>query len=172
MPKKYIALSDLYRIGKEFISVMNQSLVSFLNYYHILFCMVDVHIVGLPEIVVKEFKIVQLYYLNMPILLCGVRKSPVDPDYYHAKILEKYLLKNGISFDTFIPNPDISSFKAPLPSMDGVYSVVGMGYSGIDPFNLIIKLPHSSSHDYNISPDVGFNNLLKRTFSNLGYQFF
>ena len=63
-----------------------------------------------------------------------------------------------------------SGFKnVKIPALEGErYKVVGMGEAGIYPDTHYFIIPCGASHDYKISPDKTFNQLIKKTLESSG----
>lgn len=128
-----------------------------------------VKFVDMPE-ESEEFKIVQLYFKDEPYLLCRVKESDGNLNYYHEKILRSFLSNQGleanVDYVLIKPKPD-SFFQIPPLELPGIYRVVGAGFASINSKNYEFQLPYGSSVDYSklgIGIDKDFNELIKKTF--------
>ena len=108
----------------------------------------------------EEFKVVQLFRRELPILLCG------DFTKNHSAILEAYLTGNTIRFDRTASKRTTGKL-VPEPTGDG-YRVVGFGTAEIDPMNHFFQLPYGESFDYPLGANRDFNQLIKRTLQASG----
>jgi len=120
-----------------------------------------VNIINLPDNE-AEFKIVQMYHNEKPILLCGSRKLGIKN--FHGLILEQYLKEQNINYDSFAPDEKFPNWLLPKLKLKDTYNVVGMGKMGIDQSIHYVQLPYGSSHDYKIGVNTEFNKLIKETF--------
>ncbi len=128
-----------------------------------------VKLVDLPDNAM-EFKIIQLFHNSEPVMLCGTRQ--LGRNYFHSKILEKYLKENKIEFDTFAPDPRFPKMLIPSKELSDVYNVVGAGYAGIDKSICYFQLPYGKSKDYDIGVDKDFNMMIKETFMQMPGNWF
>jgi len=121
-----------------------------------------IKIINLP-IKDTEFKIVQLLHSSEPVMLCGSRK--LGSRNFHYAILEDYLKNNEIKFERFACDPiNFPEFLIPKLEKDRVYTVVGMGYAGINQPSQFFQLLYGSSHDYNIGVNPEFKEMLREMF--------
>ncbi|MEE9525259.1 MAG: hypothetical protein V3V78_01480 [Candidatus Woesearchaeota archaeon] len=124
-----------------------------------------VEIIRLPEEGI--FKVVQLYLDNKPYLLCG---RPDQEEMYHRDLLASFLLSKDIEYSK-IPIPGDEALTMPsLGSEEERYIVTGMGVASISKSNKIFKLPQGDSHDYKISIDEEFNELLRNTLKDYTFS--
>ena len=131
-----------------------------MNYSNII-CPDDIQIIGL-RLIEPEFKIVQLYHKSQRIMLCGDPKK--HNEHYHSMILKKYLKENHIEFNEFSPDIRFPMRVVPRAKKEGIYEVVGMGYSGINLSEREFKLPYGSCRDYEMKTNKEFEQLLIEKF--------
>ena len=103
----------------------------------------------------EDFKVVQLFRGQKPILICG----PITKN--HSYILETYLTANSLGFNRV---PSKNNDKILVPELVGTgYKVVGAGLAEIQPDILFFQLPYGRSLDFNLERDYEFNQLIKKT---------
>ncbi len=128
----------------------------------------------------EEFKVVQIYFKNKPFLLCGDEATLESQEYYHEKILRKFLssqgLKAEVDYKLVIPDSKSPYVKIPPVKVDNLYEVVGAGFAIIDSKNYYFQLPYGHSVDYKKLGILGvneeFNNLIKQTLKTQSNEWF
>lgn len=116
----------------------------------------EIEIVDLPKRG-GEFKVIQLLVDEFPVMLCGYT--------YHSEILEGYLRKKNIGYETKTVRELFEEVEIPLECGEQ-YRVLGMGYCKIFPDSKVLQLPYGSSHAYKISTDYQFREKLREQFKN------
>ena len=138
-----------------------------------------VNFVDLPEYS-EEFKVVQIYFKKKPFLLCGDEAILESREYYHEKILRKFLSSQGlkveIDYKLVVPDPKSPHVRIPPVKVNELYEVVGAGFAIIDSKNYYFQLPYGNSVDYKKLGILGvneeFNKLIKQTLKTQSKEWF
>ncbi|GEM_PF-2222913 len=124
----------------------------------------ELEFIGFPEKNDGQYKIIQLYWGNRPVMLFG-RVNDNHPD-----MLSKFLQSKKIHVDYISSSIPLSVLQIPSPGGDGhLYHVVGMGNNHMSPKSKKFTKPEGRSSHYDIDANRAHSAIFKNRMIKEGW---